>query len=372
MLCTKTMAHDAALQTMQLRKPYLFLAIIYVLICLTACSSTSSSSSTNDATRISDHYNGEKFYNPYWLEFDKSIWDIIRLRYFSDLKIADNQANAHRVPVVDRIADLRSAEPDEFQFTWLGHASFLIQYRGIAILTDPILSPRVSPLPLGGYPRLVPMPIGIDDLPAIDYVLISHNHYDHLDANTIEALGKSPHYLVPSKLGTWFTKLGIPPDHIHEFDWWESREDANIIVTATPSQHWSGRGLFDRFDTLWASWHVKIANRSIWFAGDTGYNPHQFVEIGKRLGGVDLALIPIGAYHPRSFLKEQHVDPEQAIQIHKDIQAKRSIGMHWGTFQLSAEAIDEPVKLIAQAQRQGRINEGEFTIMSIGETRKLP
>ncbi len=371
-MCGTTMANDAALSKMHFRKPYRFLAITCALIFLTACSSPSPSKHTNDATNTSDHYDGEKFHNPYWPDFDKSIWDVVRLRYFSDLKIADNEANAHRVPVASHIADLRSAAPDVFQVTWLGHASFLIQYRGIAILTDPILSPRASPLPVGGYPRLVAMPIGIDDLPDVDYVLISHNHYDHLDLNTIEALGKSPHYLVPAKLGDWFIDLGIPSDHIHEFDWWESRDDGNIIATATPSQHWSGRSLFDRFDTLWASWHVKIADRSIWFAGDTGYNAHQFVEIGQRLGGVDLALIPIGAYHPRSFLKEQHVDPEQAIQIHKDIRAKRSIGMHWGTFQLSAEAIDEPVELIARAQRLGLIDEGEFSTMAIGETRQLP
>lgn len=355
------------------RRPSLGLLIVFcALIYIAACSSQPSNDNNANATNVSDHYDGKQFYNPYWPNFDKSIWDIIRLRYFSDLVIADNAANTHRVPLVNHIADLRSADPEVFQLTWLGHASFLIQYRGIAILTDPILSPRASPLPFAGYPRLVAMPVGIPDLPAIDYVVISHNHYDHLDINTIKALGHSPQYLVPAKLGKWFTDLGIPPDRVHELDWWENRNDGNITATATPSQHWSGRGVFDRFDTLWASWHVQIADKSFWFAGDTGYNPHQFIEIGERFGGVDLALIPIGAYHPRSFLKEQHVDPEQAIQIHKDVRAKQSIGMHWGTFQLSAEAIDEPAQLIDQARREGKISKGEFTTMAIGETRQLP
>lgn len=340
----------------------LFLPLFYCLL-LSGCASP-------PPAALSDHFDGEHFYNPHLKDFKKSIWQLIRLRYFSDLEIADHQATAYLVPTTTP-GNIQSPALKKAQITWLGHASFLIQYQGVTILTDPIFSDRASPLSFWGPKRLQSLPVALADLPPIDYVLISHNHYDHLDAKTIATLGNQPKYLVPLGLRTWFTARGIAPEQVSEFDWWQQQTFAPVTVTATPSQHWSGRTLTDRFDSLWAAWHIDIAGFSVWFAGDTGYNPVQFKAVGEKWRGVDVALIPIGAYHPRSFLKEQHVDPKHAIQIHQDVRAKRSIGMHWGTFQLSAEPIDEPPQKLSDATAEGQLRPGEFTTMAIGETRSL-
>ena len=327
-----------------------------------------SEASESKAVDRPPHHTEQGFNNPYLDAYKKNLFSYLKMRWFGNDKYANHAKNAHKVPITDTLEDLRPNPENLPRVTWLGHSTFLIQYGKINLLTDPILSKRASPVSFAGPKRLVPIPIGIDALPPIDFVIISHNHYDHLDQWTIEKLGNGPRYLVPLRLGRWFEDIGINRDRVLEFDWWDSRTVNGITATATPSQHWSGRGLTDRLKTLWAAWHIEIEGFSFWFAGDTGYNPYQFKAVGNRWNGVDLALIPIGAYAPRWFMKKHHINPEEAIKIHEDVQANKSIGMHWGTFQLSAEPIDEPKNLIEQAVTRKRIESGEFITMAIGES----
>ena len=230
------------------------------------------------------------------------------------------------------------------------------------------MSQRASPVSFAGPKRLVPLPLEFKDLPSIDFILISHNHYDHLDLETVQLFGNNTRYLVPLKLKSWFIEQDIAEDKVIEFDWWDKALFGEVAITATPSQHWSARTLFDRNQTLWAAWHIQIADFSLWFAGDTGYNDIQFKEIGEHFKEIDLGLIPIGAYAPRWFMKSQHVNPEEAVRIHQDINARQSIGMHWGTFQLSAEKMHAPKLELAEALKQHNIPETDFQTLAIGET----
>ncbi len=343
------------------------LQLLLLMLGLTALTSCKTNTPAPDSNRPA-HHTDTGFQNLYTTPIAKGPIGFLKMRYFGDEPFADHSKEAHQIPLAEPDLDLIREPEDLPQVTWLGHSTFLIQYRGINILSDPILSQRASPVSFAGPERLVALPISSADLPPIDYVIISHNHYDHLDGKTIALLGDSPRYLVPLKLKDWFIDEGIAAEQILEFDWWDQYNDRRMIATATPSQHWSARGLFDRFETLWVAWHIQIDDFSLWFGGDTGYNPVQFKEIGQKFGQIDLGLIPIGAYAPRWFMEQQHVDPEQAIQIHKDIRADQSIGMHWGTFQLSGEPMMEPAQRIAVAAEKGLIKANEFLTLAIGET----
>ena len=324
----------------------------------------------DDAQTAPAHHTEDGFRNLYIESIDKGPIGFIKMKYFGDEPFADHPSEAYRVPIANAELGTIQIPGESAQLTWLGHSSFLIQYAGKNVLTDPILSQRASPVSFAGPKRLVAMPITLEDLPAIDVVVISHNHYDHLDSDTIGALGDHPMYLVPLGLRAWFVDLGINPERVVEMDWWDSWQSEHIIATATPSQHWSARGLFDRFETLWAAWHVSIGDFSFWFGGDTGYNPVQFKEVGERWPDIDLGLIPIGAYAPRWFMAQQHVGPEEALQIHRDIGAARSVGMHWGTFQLSAEPSLEPAERLALILQESELPADSFDTMSVGETRR--
>ncbi len=316
------------------------------------------------------HHTEDGFRNLYIDPIDKGPFGFIKMKYFGDEPFADHPSEAYRVPIATPDIPALRNPGSAAQVTWLGHSTFLIQYAGVNVLTDPILSQRASPISFAGPERLVEMPITLDDLPPIDIVVISHNHYDHLDSHTIKSLGDTPIYLVPLGLRAWFIDQGIGAARVQEMDWWDTAQHGTVIATATPSQHWSARGLFDRFETLWAAWHVAIDDFSFWFGGDTGYNPVQFKEVGERWPDIDLGLIPIGAYAPRWFMAQQHVSPEEAIQIHRDIGATQSIGMHWGTFQLSAEPIMEPAERLASGIASSELPGDSFDTMSVGETRR--
>jgi N-acyl-phosphatidylethanolamine-hydrolysing phospholipase D len=236
------------------------------------------------------------------------------------------------------------------------------------VLTDPIFSERASPFAFMGPKRSVPPALSLEQLPPIDFVLISHNHYDHLDEYTVKTLGDRPTWVVPLGYKQWFTDLGVAK--VVEFDWWDQREIAAATIIATPSQHWTGRGLSDRYKALWASWAVQIGGFKFWFAGDTGYNVRIFTEIGARSGPFDLALIPIGGYEPRWFMKDMHINPEEAVAIHKDIRSKYSLGIHWGTFPLTAEPIDEPPERLREAAKS--LQDSVFVTYPLGATETIP
>jgi len=255
--------------------------------------------------------------------------------------------------------------------TWIGHATFLVQVGGLNVLTDPHFTARASPLNFAGPRRLVPPGLALRDLPAPDVILISHNHYDHLDDGSVRWLAR--HYpkavfMVPLGLRRWLQRRKV--GNAVELDWWQRHDGHNFSVTAVPAQHFSGRWHNDRNHTLWCGFVFEAGGKKVFFAGDTGYSK-DFADIGDRLGPVDLALLPIGAYAPRWFMKSMHVNPEEAVRIHKDVAARQSVAMHWGTFRLTEEPMDEPPKLLAQALKEARVEPEKFWVMQHGETRTL-
>jgi len=314
------------------------------------------------------HHTVDGFRNLYIEDPNKSLFHFLAMKHFGDTVWADHAARANEVPIRTLDPKMLASKPDGLRISWLGHATFLIQLGDVNILTDPIFSDRASPLSFTGPQRYVRHVIDYRKLPKIDYVVISHNHYDHLDQTAIDILGSVPMYLVPLKLKAWFTDAGVHPDRVREMDWWDKAEFSNARFQAQPSQHWSARSFFDRRETLWATWRMELGGRSVWFAGDTGYNDKQFKEIGEATGGVDVALIPIGGYLPRDFMHLYHINPEEAVRMHKDVGAKMSIGMHWGTFPLTAEGPSDPViELAKQRQRQG-LAPAAFVNIPIGAT----
>ncbi|MEH6578540.1 MAG: MBL fold metallo-hydrolase [Amphritea sp.] len=310
------------------------------------------------------HHTDEGFRNIYIENKEASFFGFQKMRHFGEDKWADYDGQGHLVESVDaNIRQLNDAT-DLPQFTWVGHSTVLVQYQGINILTDPIFGQRASPVPFAGPKRVTQPAITLEQLPKIDFVLISHNHYDHLDQYTVERIGNTATWLVPLGYKSWFKGLGVT--NVEEFDWWDEKKVAGARVTATPSQHWTARGLYDRYQQLWAAWSVQIGDFKLWFAGDTGYNDKQFKEIGDRLGPFDLAIIPIGGYAPRWFMKDMHVNPTEAIEMHHDVKSKLSLGVHWGTFPLTAEPIDEPAEKLKEAADS--LSETAFITVPLGQT----
>jgi len=317
------------------------------------------------------HHSEDGFQNPYVVKKKRGFFKYLKMRYFSKEEFADYESNAHKIQRVGTNLNLIQNPPDTLQVTWIGHATVLIQGKGVNILTDPMYSDRASPSGFLGPERHNPPSVSLKDLPPIDYVVISHSHYDHLDKKTVQQIGSGTKWLVPLGLQKWFVNAGIAADSVVEFDWWDVNKFDNATITATPAQHWSARSLWDRNKTLWASWMLQIGDKTIWYSGDTGYNPHQFKEIGQKFKTVDLALISIGAYEPRWFMKEMHINPEEAVQIHQDIRSRHSIAVQWGTFQLTSEPIDDPPLKLKEALHRKGIPEQKFELLKIGETRKI-
>ena len=344
------------------------LVVILVALAMTACTTNGQNSELQPA-----HYDGDGFKNPHLGAIDKSFFKFLKVRFFGDMVWADHASLADTVPVQPFKTFVEGPITDSIEVTWLGHSTFVIRIEDKVILTDPMFSDRASPVSFAGPERYVPHAMDYSVLhtvlPQIDAVVISHNHYDHLDEASIALLGNKTRYLVPLKLGAWFEDVGIDANKITEFDWWQEQTINGIKVQALPSQHWSARGLFDRNKTLWASWAITVNDQTIWFAGDTGYNQFDFNQIGARLAQpINLALIPIGAYEPRDFMGPQHVNPNEAVQIYKDIGAKKAIGMHWGTFPLTAETPIRPVEDLAEALHQKQVSSSDFITMKIGQT----
>lgn len=304
-----------------------------------------------------------------------SVWKWRWNRWTHDLP--PPPANGYAFPVDHPdVAWLRSNRSED-TMTWIGHATALLQINGVNVLTDPMFSERASPFTFAGPKRHVPPGLSLDELPHIDVVLISHSHYDHLDTASVEALnaqpGGPPLFLVPLGIKDWLGKKGIA--NAQEFDWGDHVSAAALDFWFVPATHWSARSLTDRNETLWGGWVVKTPAGAthpyaLYFAGDTGYSD-DFKHIGAAFGCFDLALIPIGAYAPRWFMGPQHVDPQQAVQIFQDVHAKRAIGIHWGTFELADEPLDEPPKKLAEATRAAGLHDDAFTVLHHGQTIRL-
>lgn len=271
------------------------------------------------------------------------------------------------------------AHPSDCHITWIGHSTCLLQVGGLNVLTDPIWSDRASPVPWAGPRRVVPAPLPLAELPPLDLVLLSHNHYDHFDVPTVAALVRvfpRAAWAVPLRMAEVLRGIGAGP--VTEFDWWERKDLATeggvATVTAVPAQHFSGRTPFDRDATLWCGYALEAGSRRVLFAGDTGLHP-EFERIGETCGPFDAALIPIGAYEPRWFMRPVHMDPDEAVRAYADLTrcdgSCAFVPIHWGTFKLTDEALDEPpARLRAAWQREG-LRDGRLRVLRHGETARI-
>jgi L-ascorbate metabolism protein UlaG (beta-lactamase superfamily) len=270
---------------------------------------------------------------------------------------------------VDRIPVRRDGLPavpaTATAVTWVGHATFVVQVGGLRVLTDPVWSRRIP----GIRPRFVPPGVAWSELGRVDAVVISHNHYDHLDAPTVRRLPRDTPVLAPAGLAGWFRQRGFTD--VTDLDWWESVEIGGVAFDFVPAHHWSRRGLTDTCRSLWGGWVLTApGGRRVYFAGDTGYG-HWFAEIADRYPGIDVALLPVGAYHPRWFMNPVHMDPEQAVRARGELGARHLASMHWGTFAMTSEPVLEPLHRLRAAWDAAGHARGDLWDLAIGESRRL-
>jgi N-acyl-phosphatidylethanolamine-hydrolysing phospholipase D len=327
-------------------------------------------------TADSPQRKGHRFENP-WPGFEKhGFRDAVKWMLQRRANSAPNAGEATPPKRVRSTFPVPRSSPDELTATWVGHTTVLLQIGGLNILTDPIWSDRASPLSFAGPKRLFPPGLDFDALPIIDVVVISHDHYDHLDAETVKRLvARFPAaaWRVPLGVGEFLRKRGAID--VQELTWHQSTQIGRVRLICVPAQHFSGRGLFNRNETLWCGWVLSVANRSVFFAGDTAFNP-SFADIGRRYGPFDLALIPIGAYDPRWFMASVHMDPEESVEAVKMLAGPTGkiphvFATHWGTFKLTDEPMDEPRLRMTTAWSRSALAAEWLWILDFGETRTL-
>jgi L-ascorbate metabolism protein UlaG (beta-lactamase superfamily) len=312
-------------------------------------------------SQTSDHFDGRRFFNPSGLRAQpfSAVPRMLlepRTRWPARIDVPSRRPPAldHAVAVV----------------TFIGHATFLIQTAAGNILTDPMYSERAGPLNITG-PRRVRQPaVPFDDLPPISVVLLSHNHYDHCDLRTLGKLARRFDPLVVTPLGNGALVRSSGIRRVEELDWWDDASVSGLPITLTPAHHFSARGLLDRNRALWSGFMLLVGGRRIYFAGDTAYAP-VFRDVRQRFGPVDLALLPIGAYEPRWFMQAVHMNPAEAAQAHLDLEATASVAMHFGTFQLTTEGIDDPPRALDEARREKGIPRSQFRTLDFGESLRL-
>ena len=311
----------------------------------------------------SDHFDGTRFFNPGEPDTDRTLLQVLRW------KLVGGAAKwPTSVPVTPAKPDARA---DGIRVTMVGHATLLIQAAGLNILTDPVWSDRASPVRFAGPKRVTAPGIAFDDLPPIDAVLISHNHYDHMDVETLRRLQATHDPLMVMPLGNdAIVRAAVPGARIAAGDWHDRIAiGENAGTTLTRANHWSARGVGDRRMALWSGHFVDTPAGSVWFAGDTGYgNGGVFSDIRERHGAPDVALIPIGAYEPRWFMAPQHVNPAEAVRILQDSGARNALGIHWGTFQLTDEARDTPRLALATALSAAGLTPSRFVAAAPGRS----
>lgn len=309
----------------------------------------------------SDHFDGERFVNPTgaagqpFSQVPRMLREP-RARWPSSVDVPPQQ-----LPRLDGAAAV---------VTFIGHSTFLIQTAEGNVLTDPMYSRRAGPFNLFG-PRRVRRPaVPFDDLPPVSAVLLSHNHYDHCDLATLGRLARRDDPLVVTPLGNERIVRSAGIRRVEELDWWQPAKTCSLPITLTPARHFSARTPWDRNRALWGGFVLAVGSRRIFFAGDTAYAPF-FRDIRQRLGPIDLALLPIGAYEPRWFMHVVHMNPAEAVQAHLDLEAPESIGMHFGTFQLTTEGIDAPLQALQEECRQKQLTPSTFRTLGFGESMRV-
>lgn len=305
-----------------------------------------------------------RFFNPHIEKDRRTLWDALlwKFGFYDELLEVEPPPIDFRYPgkIQPYVRSLPSA-------VWIGHSTYLVDCKDWTILTDPVWSQYCAPVPIRSLERLAPVPMAIEALPRIDAVLLSHNHYDHLDVRAVKTLHRlQPHILwcVPKGLSRWFSRRGI--DRVIELDWWQSFEKEGHRITAVPAQHFSGRTLWDKDKTLWNGYVLESPRKTVYFVGDTGYNASDFKNIGRRFSSIDLSLIPIGSYVPRPFMSPVHCSPSDGVQIHLDVGSRLSLGMHWKTFCLSDEPIERPPYDLYLAMKEKNLPFDTFLPIDIG------
>ncbi|KZL26608.1 MBL fold metallo-hydrolase [Pseudovibrio sp. Ad37] len=335
-----------------------FTVVIFVLVgvFMTACAATQ-----KDHKQGSLNFKDGAFRNNSLVE-THSFWEVAWAGLTSDTE------RAKWPKWVETITDPSPQDrvnSKDARVTFINHSTFLIQINGFNILTDPVFSERTSPISFAGPKRVHKPGIALEDLPEIDVIIVSHDHYDHLDLKSINQLIKRDNPKIYTGLGVG-SRLASS-DNINELDWLDSAQVSDDFkLWFLEVQHFSGRTLTDRNSTLWGGFLMQIGGKNIYFGGDSGYANH-FKRTYEQFGPVDLAFLPIGAYAPRHLFKPVHLDPFEAVKAHMDLRAKQSIGMHYGTFQLSAEARVEPVELLEQAKREAQLSPSSFITLNVGQ-----
>jgi L-ascorbate metabolism protein UlaG (beta-lactamase superfamily) len=309
----------------------------------------------------SDHFDGTRFFNPSG-PAAQPFSAVPRM-----LRERRTRWPAH---LEDRPRPLPALDGATAVVTFIGHATFLIQTAAGNILTDPMYSDRASPLARIGPRRVRPPAVRFDSLPPISTVLLSHNHYDHCDLQTLRALAERFDPIVVTPLGNGALARSAGIRRVEELDWWQEAKTPAWPIVLTPAHHFSARGPFDRNRALWGGFSFAVGRTRIYFAGDSAYSP-LFADVRQRIGPIDLALLPIGAYEPRWFMKAVHMNPAEAVQAHLDLGAPHSIGMHFGTFQLTTEGIDAPLRALEEARAALGIPPARFRTLDFGESARL-
>ena len=281
-------------------------------------------------------------------------WDLLKRQYSG----TEMRTPPPGCPPVMRPApeDFKDRPAPGLRAIWFGHASVYLKIDGVRVMTDPVLSDYASPFPGIGPKRFHPPPLALEALPKIDAVVISHDHYDHLDVQTVKRLAQAgTRFFVPLGIGAHLERWGVPGAQFTELDWWQSADINGVKLTSTPARHYSSRALRDGNATLWSSWSIVGPVHRVYFSGDTGFGPH-FQEIGERLGPFDLSLVKIGSYGPGQGWLDIHMDPEEAVKAHVAVKAKRMLPVHWATFNLAFHAWDEPIERALAAGRERSID----------------
>jgi L-ascorbate metabolism protein UlaG (beta-lactamase superfamily) len=309
---------------------------------------------------VTNHFNGKRFINPGNVKA-KGLTAVFRWLF-------TRKRTSWGKFLDDPYGEKPAARIDSgIRITFINHSCFLIQTNGLNILTDPIYSERASPFSWSGPKRMRNPGVRYEDLPHIDVVLISHNHYDHLDMATLKKIAAQCHPRIFAALGIgkFLRSHGI--SSITEMDWWSENWINDVAeIAAVPAQHFSGRGMFDRDATLWVGFVIRVKEGNIYFAADTGYNDETFVEIGKHFSPIRVSILPIGAYRPRWFMSPIHCSPHEAVIMHKALESKLSIGSHFGTFPLADEGRDEPVIDLKKAMQEENISPNDFITLKEG------
>jgi L-ascorbate metabolism protein UlaG (beta-lactamase superfamily) len=316
-----------------------------------------------------NHYTAAGFKNPYSSYHERSFFDIFKWMIWDRINgKRPFHPDKYDFGKIDNNGEFLRKNHDKFTVTWVGHSTLLIQIKGVNILTDPIWSDRASPFSFAGPKRYTKPGISLNNLPQINIILISHSHYDHFDLQTIDHFGDKVFYLIPLGMGKYLDALNIT--HYREMDWWDHFVYNGVDFYCTPAQHESGRFDNDDNKTLWCGWVAKNKTDNIYFAGDTGYFAG-FKEIGRKYGPFNVAALPIGAYLPRWFMSPVHIGPSEAIDAMNDLNAKNMLAIHWGTFDLADEPLDDPPKTLNFLVEKRNLDKKRYWIFKFGETRVL-